>query len=164
MDKWTQLTRQPEYLHLVLNHLPIVGLAVALIFLLAAIWLRQRGSILFALLMCTVLAGSTIAVLQSGEAAYNRVLGSMPHDVVADEFLRAHAEQARELAVVFYASTAFLAVLFLASIFSPIVLKWGAPLALLAGLACLGAAMRMAESGGQIKHRELRVHGPPPGR
>lgn len=160
MDKWTQLTRQPEYLHLVLNHWPIVGLAVALVFLLGVIWLRQRGGILLALVLCTLLAGSTIAVLQSGEAAYNRILGSMPHDPVADIFLRIHAEQARELAVLFYAVTAGLAAIALGAFFSPAVVKWGAPLALLAGLVCLWGTMRIAESGGQIKHRELRVHGP----
>lgn len=161
MDKWTQLTRQPEYLHLVLNHLPIVGLATALLFLLAALCLRQRGSILFALIVCTVFAASGIAVLQSGEAAFNRVLGSMPHDAPADDFLKAHAEQARGFATNFYAATAICALVTVAGFFSTTALRWGAPLALVAGALCVWCALQAAESGGQIKHRELRVHGPP---
>lgn len=161
MDKWTQLTRQPEYLHLVLNHWPIVGLAVAPVFLLGALLLRQRGGILLALVLCTLLTGSTVAVLQSGEAAYNRVLGSMPQDPASDIFLRIHAEQAREKAFLFYGLTAGLVVLTAAAFRSSAVLNWGSPLALIAGGVCLWQTAQIAETGGQIKHRELRVHGLP---
>src|SRR5438045_8014052 len=66
--------QQPEYLHVLLNPLPLYGLAIALFGLVAATYLRSRGGQLAALVL---VFASTIAVwpvVYHGDQAYGRVL------------------------------------------------------------------------------------------
>ena len=151
--------QQPEYLHVLLNPLPVYGLAVAVFGLIAAMYLGSRGGQITALVLIFATAISAWPVAHYGEAAEDRVLA------VADEagqaWLKAHAHRVDELIFVFYV----LALVSAAAIFAP--KKWpksARPLAiatLLLALVSLGAGGYIAYAGGKIRHREFR-NSPPP--
>ncbi len=66
--------RQPEYIHTLINPLPVYGLAVALFSLLIAIAIGSRRGEIIALVLVCVTALSAWPVAHFGEAAYDRVL------------------------------------------------------------------------------------------
>ena len=151
--------RQPEYLHVLLNPLPVYGLAVALFGLIVALYLGSRGGQVTALVLIFACAASAWSVAHYGEAAESSVLAMSDDDGQA--WLKAHAHRADELIYVFYA----LALVSVAAIFAP--KKWprtARPLAiatLLLTIISLGAGFYIAHAGGKIRHREFR-NAPPP--
>ncbi|PZR76274.1 MAG: hypothetical protein DLM73_02905 [Chthoniobacterales bacterium] len=151
--------RQPEYLHVLLNPLPVYGLAIALFGLIAAMYLGSRGGKLTALVLIFACAISAWPVAQHGEEAYDRVLSMADEDGQA--WLKAHQDRAEDLIYFFYALAAVAA----AAIFVP--KKWpktARPLAvatIILAFVSLGAGGYIAYAGGKIRHREFR-NGPPP--
>ena len=49
---------EPEHLHVLLNHLPLVGLVVAVVVLVVALLLRNRPATILALALVGLLAGT----------------------------------------------------------------------------------------------------------
>ncbi|MEY2498279.1 MAG: hypothetical protein QOD12_1835 [Verrucomicrobiota bacterium] len=151
--------QQPEYLHVLLNPLPVYGLAVALFGLIAALYLGSRGGQITALVLIFATAISAWPVAQYGEAAEDRVLAVA--DDAGQAWLKAHAHRADELIYFFYA----LALVSAAAIFAP--KKWpksARPLAistLFLAFVALGAGGYIAYAGGKIRHREFRNTPPP---
>lgn len=151
--------RQPEYLHVLLNPLPIYGLLVALFGLIAATYLRSRGGQLTALVLIFASALSVWPVTYHGDQAYDRVLSLADEDGQA--WLKAHEHRADELIYFYYA----LALISAAAIFAP--KKWpksAQPLVfatMLLAVVSLGAGMYIAYAGGKIRHREFRTVPPP---
>jgi disulfide bond formation protein DsbB len=151
--------QQPEYLHVLLNPLPVYGLAVALFGLIAALYLGSRGGQITALVLIFATAISAWPVAQYGEAAEDRVLAVA--DDAGQAWLKAHAHRADELIYFFYA----LALVAAAAIFAP--KKWpksARPLAistLFLAFVALGAGGYIAYAGGKIRHREFRNTPPP---
>ena len=99
---------QPEYLHVLLNHLPIVGLAVATVATLAALLLRNRGAILISLALMALLSAAAWPVMETGEDAYSRVRPLADED--GKFALREHMYRAEDWCKLYYA-TAVAAVL-----------------------------------------------------
>ena len=159
MDALLRDLQQPEYLHVLLNPLPVYGLAIALFGLIAAMYLGSRGGQITALVLIFATAISVWPVAHYGEAAEDRVLAVA--DDAGQAWLKAHAHRVDELIYVFYA----LALVSVAAIFAP--KKWpksARPLAiatLLLALLSLGAGGYIAYAGGKIRHREFR-NSPPP--
>jgi disulfide bond formation protein DsbB len=151
--------RQPEYIHVLINPLPIYGLAISLIGLIVALFLRNRPAQVTALVTILIAAASAWPVVHYGEEAYDRVLSMADEDGQA--WLEAHKQRAEELEYVFYA----LAALAASAIFLP--KKWPAtatPLVittLILALISLGAGAYIANAGGKIRHREFRNRPPP---
>ena len=151
--------QQPEYLHVLLNPLPVYGLAIALFGLIAAMYLGTRGGQVTALVLIFACAASAWPVAHYGEAAEDRVL--VMADADGQAWLKAHAHRADVLIYVFYA----LALVSAAAIFAP--KKWPRstrPLAvatLLLAIASLGAGFYIAHAGGKVRHREFRSVPPP---
>ena len=152
--------RQPEYIHVLLNPLPVYGLLIGWIGLLIAIFLRSRSALIATLAMILICAISAWPVFEFGEQAYDRVL-SMSGDA-GHAWLDEHMHRAEQFIFVFYA----LAILSAVAIAVPI--KWpktSAPLAiavLLLGAVALGMGGYIAYAGGKIRHREFRNQPPPP--
>jgi hypothetical protein len=152
--------RQPEYIHVLINPLPVYGLAVGLIGLLIALILRSRPAQIATLIIVLVTAASAWPVYEFGEEAYDRVLS------MADEpgraWLDAHMERGERLIYLFYA----LAALTLVALVVPA--KWPrsanalALIALVFGVVTLGCGGYIAYAGGKIRHREFRNVPPPP--
>ena len=151
--------QQPEYLHVLLNPLPVYGLAIALFGLIAAMYLGTRGGQVTALVLILACAAAAWPVAHYGEAAESSVLAMADDDGQA--WLKAHAHRADELIYIFHA----LALVSAAAIFAP--KKWPKttrPLAvatLILAIASLGAGFHIAHAGGKIRHREFRNIPPP---
>lgn len=151
--------RQPEFLHVLINPLPVYGLAIALLGLVAALYLGTRGGQVTALVLIFACAASAWPVAHYGEAAEESVLAMADDDGQA--WLKAHAHRADDLICVFYA----LALVSAAAIFAP--KRWpktARPLVvvtLLLTIASLGAGVYIGHAGGKIRHKEFRNVPPP---
>jgi hypothetical protein len=151
--------RQPEYVHTVLNPLPIYGLSAALLALVVALVLRSRDAQVAALWAVLVCAAAVWPVVALGEAAYDNILTLSDDD--GRRWLEEHEHRAEQLMYVFYA----LAAVAVAAIAVP--KKWPAaavPLTIavvVLTLASLGAGASIAYAGGKIRHREFRTVPPP---
>jgi disulfide bond formation protein DsbB len=159
IDHLLRELQQPEYLHVLLNPLPVYGLGVALFGLIASIYLRSRGGQLTALVLIFASAIAAWPVVYHGDQAYDRVLSMA--DEPGQAWLKAHVHRADQLIYLFYA-TALISVL---AIFVP--KKWpraATPLliaTLLLAILSLGAGTYIAHAGGKIRHREFRSTPPP---
>lgn len=159
METILRALQQPEYLHVLINPLPVYGLAVALVGLIAAMCMRTRGGEIIALVLIFVCAASAWPAAHYGEAAEERILVSADADGQA--WLKTHEHRAEDLIYIFYA----LALVAAAAIFAP--KKWPKTrrplviLTLLLAIASLVAGGYIASAGGKIRHREFRTRPPP---
>jgi hypothetical protein len=151
--------RQPEYLHVLLNPIPIYALAAGLIGLIVAILTRSRRAQIATFVIILVAGASAWPVYELGQQAYDRVLSMADEDGQA--WLDEHEHRADQVIWCFYA----LAILTAVAIAVPI--KWPrsstafAIVVLIAGTAILGAGGYIAYAGGKIRHREFRNVPPP---
>lgn len=153
--------RQPEYVHTLLNPLPIYGLGMALLGLVIALFLKSRSAQITALVLIFISALAVWPVVHFGERAYDNILTSSDEDGRA--WLEAHQERAESLMDVFYVLAAVSAAALLAPLQWP---RSALPLAVLTALlavGALGAGATIAHAGGKIRHREFRTV-PPPGK
>ena len=152
--------RQPEYLHVLINPLPIYGLAMGWIGLIVAFFLRSRRAQIATLVIVVISSASAWPVYEFGEQGYDRVLTMTDDDGRA--WLDEHRDRAEDLIYFFYA----LALLSAAAIAAP--MKWpksSGPLliaVMLLGAVTLGVGGYIAYAGGKIRHREFRNEPPPP--
>lgn len=148
------LLKKPEYIHVVLNHLPIYGTLLGALALVVSLLLRSRAAQLTALIITLIAGVSAYPVLVSGQRAY-KTIRNMSDDAGA-EALDEHMDRAEKTIGAFY----FLAVLALAGLLVPI--KWpkaGFPLTaatLALALICFGLSVYIAQEGGQVRHPEFR--------
>src|ERR1051326_7724810 len=86
---------EPEYVHVLLNPLPVYGLAVGLIGLVVAIWVRSRAATVVALVVVFISAAAAWPVYEYGEQAYDRVLAMADND--GQTWLALHKQRAESL-------------------------------------------------------------------
>lgn len=149
-----------EHLHVLLNHFPIIGLAMGILALALALAMRSRPAQIVALVLVFVSAASAWPVNFTGERAYKPMRGLVDDD--GSDMLDMHMDHAEKAAPAFYA----LAALAAAALLAP--RKWPrstipltvATLAL--AVACNVAAGWIALAGGQIRHPEFRKGFSPP--
>jgi hypothetical protein len=153
--------RQPEYIHVLINPLPIYGLAVSLIGLIIALIKRSRPAQVATLIIVFLSALSAWPVAEYGEQAYDPVLSMS--DEPGQAWLKEHRARADQLIFVFYV----LAALSVAALLLP--LKWPnsssfLTLAVIAlALVALVMGAYIGYAGGKIRHREFRNVPPPKG-
>ena len=146
--------RQPEYVHVLLNPLPVYGLLISWIALIAALISKSRRACIVALILVFITSISAWPVYEFGEQGYDRVLAMTDDDGHA--WLDEHEERAEKLIYIFYA----LAALSLVAIIVP--LRWPESSVLLAiavvliGAVTLGSGCYIAYAGGKVRHREFR--------
>jgi hypothetical protein len=159
MEQLSNLLNRPEYLHVAINHFPLIGLPVAMLALAIGLVTKSRPVMLTGLGLVAAMALSIWPVYAYGEAGFDRVLSMA--DEAGEAFLKYHAELAHRWAFLYYV-TAGVATLGLG-------LSWKRPgalipagiAALLLGVLSLSAGIAIAHAGGEIRHREFRS-GPPP--
>ena len=154
--------RQPEYIHVLLNPLPVYGLLAGWIGLFIALILRSRRAQIATLILVLLSSVSAWPVYEFGEQAYDRVLSMTDDDGGA--WLDEHMRRGEELIWVFYVLAALSALAIAAPIKWP---KSSVPLALaviLLGAVTLGSGTYIAYAGGRVRHREFRNESPPPKR
>src|SRR5215510_11290467 len=134
--------RQPEYVHVLLNPLPVYGLLISWIALIAALISKSRRALIVSLVLVFITSISAWPVYEFGEQGYDRVLAMTDDDGHA--WLDEHQERAQKLIYIFYA----VAVLSVIAIIVP--LRWSktsVPLALavvLLGAVALGSGCYIA--------------------
>lgn len=149
-----ELNGNPAYRHLLINHLPILGLAAGALALFIAMLFRRRVAQAPALIVIFLMALSALPVHRTGEQAYKQVRHVA--DEAGADWLDLHSDRADAGMPAFY----ILAGIALIALVAP--LKWpraGIPLSaltLLAALACMGVGGWIAQAGGPIMHVELR--------
>jgi hypothetical protein len=154
--------RQPEYIHVLLNPLPVYGLLVGWVGLVIALLLRSRRAQIATLTLVLLSSVSAWPVSEFGQQGYDRVLSMADEDGRA--WLDEHKERGEDLIWIFYA----LAILSVIAIAAPI--KWpksSVPLAvavILFGAVTLGTGAYIAYAGGRVRHREFRNEPAPPKR
>lgn len=152
--------RQPEYVHVLINQLPLLGLALGCIGLIVALILRSRSAKIATLVIVLISAASAWPTYEFGQQAYNPVLAMA--DEPGQAWLEAHKARGEQFIYYFYA----LAILSAVAVVAPI--KWkksSVPLAiavLLMSFVVLGMGGYIAYAGGKIRHREFRNTPPPP--
>ena len=154
--------RQPEYIHVLLNPLPVYGLLVGWVGLLIALLQRSRRAQIATLTLVLLSSVSAWPVSEFGEQGYDRVLSMADDDGQA--WLDEHMHRAQNLIWIFYALAA------LSAIALAVPIKWpnsSVPLALavvLLGMVTLGTGAYIAYAGGRVRHREFRNEPAPPKR
>jgi hypothetical protein len=159
MSAFFEALGRPEYIHVLLNPLPVYGLAAGILGLALALIVRQSAALRVCLVVVAVMSASAFPVLRSGEAAYEGTRVTL--DVDGQAWLDAHLHRAQRLVWAFYA-TAAIAV---AAVLLP--LRWPkalVPLSILTLLMALGAMTAggwISYAGGRVRHREFRTEAPP---
>ena len=140
------------HLHLLLNHVPVVGILFALLLFAAAIFLRETVSTRFALGFSAAIALVALAVYFTGEPAEEAIekLAGISERVIEQH------EEAAELSTIAMSMFGALALAALVIFRKRKMPRWvGA--AGLAGTIVLTALMGWtANLGGQIRHSEIR--------
>jgi hypothetical protein len=154
-----ELLEDPAYQHILLNHLPITGLAVAWLVLVSGAVLRQRALLFVGLTLVTLTAGASIFVGQAGEDAYAAVFDALDGDGRA--WLDYHSHLGDTWLPVLYVNAALASLAIGAAVWRKAWLLPAALAVVATTLAGLGAAVFIAESGGKIKHPEFRLTDPP---
>jgi len=151
---------QPEYVHVLINPLPVYGLAMGVIGLIVALLQRSRQAQIATLALILLSGAIAWPVVHYGEAGYDRVLAMS--DDQGQAWLKVHEHRADELAWLFYVLAGVAA----AAILAP--LKWPKSATaliistLLLSFAVLGTGGYIAHAGGKIRHREFRNAPAPP--
>src|SRR5207248_11124538 len=92
--------RQPEYVHVLINPLPIYGLAMGWIGLIIAFFLRSRPAQIATLALVLISAVSACPAYEFGEEGYDRVLSITDDDGHA--WLDENQRRAEQLIYLFY--------------------------------------------------------------
>ena len=154
--------QQPEYIHVLLNPLPVYGLLVGWIGLVIGLALRSRRAQIATLTLVLLSSISAWPVYEFGQQSYDRVLSMT--DEAGEAWLDEHMHRAEDLIWVFYALAALSAFAIAAPIKWP---KSSMPLVvavILLGAVTLGSGAYIAYAGGRVRHREFRNEPPPPKR
>src|SRR5438309_7632711 len=162
IDTFLRDLRQPEYIHVLINPLPIYGLFLSWVGLIIALFLRSRRAQIATLALVLISSTSAWPVYEFGQQAYDRVLSIADSDGQA--WLDEHQDRAEDLIYIFYALAALSAIAIAAPMKWP---KSSVPLAvaaILLGAVTLGTGGYIAYAGGKIRHREFRNEPPPPKR
>ena len=160
IDGFLRGLRQPEYVHVLLNPLPVYGLLISWIGVIVALVSKSRRAHIVTLILVFITSISAWPVYEFGEQGYDRVLAMTDDDGHA--WLDEHQERVQKLIYLFY----LVAALSVAAIIVP--LRWpksSVPLAIavvLLGAVALGSGCYIAYAGGKIRHREFRNEPAPP--
>lgn len=154
-----QTLKQPEYVHVLLNPLPVYGLACGVLVLGLSMILKSRQAQIISLILILLTAGSAWPVAEFGEKGYDRVYAMSYGD--GQQWLHAHEERAEDFIWIFYVTAAVA--------LAAMLLPWKFPRTktpFLIGTMILAVASVVVggwigHAGGQVRHSEFR-QGPPP--
>ena len=162
MSLWTQFLhelRQPEYVHVLLNPLPIYGLATGFLSLVLAWAARSRPAQSVALLLILLTALAAWPVAHFGRGGFDRVYAMSGPP--AQQWLNWHAYLAGRIVWAHYTAAALAAATLFCLWRVPRWQRLAVGLTLTATVVALGLGGFLAFAGGKIRHSEFR-DGPPP--
>lgn len=150
---------RPEYLHVLLNPLPVYGVAIGVFMLAVAMLCRTRQVQVAALIIIAVSSGSAWPAAQLGHRAHGHLEAKLSPE--SNQWLQHHEQLGDKAAVVAVVCAATA----LAAIFIPRKYpKATSPFAagtLVIGIFSLAVSVWASQAGGRVRHEEFRM-GPPP--
>lgn len=155
---FAQKLRRPEYVHVLLNPIPVYGSVLGAVALAAALLLKSKRAMAVAMLIVLLSTGAAWPVLWLGERAYDQISPNLQPD--AKQWLDLHMERGEAFIYAFYV-TALLAAAGMIAARRPKVMTVLAVLTLAGAVVCAALGAWIAHAGGQVMHSELR-EGPPP--
>ncbi len=162
MNEWQEVLRtlrQPEYIHVLLNPMPVYGMACGILALIVALILKSRQAQIVALIVVAFASASVWPVIVYGHRAYDRVYSMTDKD--GQEWLDDHEDRAHDGQWVFYAA----GLLALSGMFVPAKFpRATVPLVvatLIASMAAIATGGWISHAGGQVRHTEFRNGSPP---
>jgi len=159
MGSFLQDLRQPEYVHVLLNHLPLSGLFAAFLGLLAGLAMRNRAALFLGLGLVGFFALSAWPAFIFGERSYDRIYSVADDD--GDAYLAQHRKLAERWVWLYYATAGTAVLGLVAGKKWPRLLWTAAAAAAILAAASLAAGAVIAYSGGKVRHSEFR-NGPAP--
>jgi hypothetical protein len=149
---------RPEYVHAITNHLPLIGLLVAMLALIAALVTKDRTATLIGLALVCLFALSAWPVYHYGEEGYDRVL-SMTDDA-GGKYLDEHKALAERWIFLYFVTAGLAGLGFMLGLRWPKTLVLSSILALVLAATSLAAGVIIAKAGGAVRHREFRFQPP----
>lgn len=149
----------PEKLHLALNHLPLVGLAFALLPLLIGLFAKSKEALISGLLIATLAGWATPLIMETGEEAYERYEDGPPRaylDADVEDWLHLHEERAHTWSKLLYATAATASIALLLAFFHLPLSRKLSWLVVLLCLSSVAASVFIADSGGTIRRVDFR--------
>jgi uncharacterized membrane protein len=144
------------YLHLALNHLPILTLPMALIFYIFAIYKKNQEFEKFSLLIIVITAATVIPAYLTGEPA-EEMIEHLPG--IAENLVKDHEEMAEVAFILTLIAGIFsLFTLLFSQKFQILKKHAGKVIISLSVLALVFLAIA-AKKGGEIRHTEIRPEG-----
>ncbi|MBV9490949.1 MAG: hypothetical protein JO069_14695 [Verrucomicrobia bacterium] len=144
----------PAYLHVLLNHVPLTGLAVASLGLLFSLALRNATAQVCALALVLICAAAAWPVYLTGKAAYRDVRR------IADEpgmdYLDDHLDRADRFTIAYLPATLLAVAGLVLPRFWPGIRPLLGWLTLAGAMAALAAGIYIGEAGGRVRHSEFR--------
>lgn len=140
------------HLHLLLNHIPVVGSLLAVVLFAAAFFLKETVSTKFALAFTAAIAVVAVVVYFTGgaaEEAVEKLAG------VTERAIERHEEAAEvtTIAVGIFGALSALALIMVRARRAP---RWLALAGLVGSIAVSGLMAWTANLGGQIRHTEIQ--------
>ncbi|MDB6111270.1 MAG: hypothetical protein JWR69_3020 [Pedosphaera sp.] len=149
-----------EYLHVLLNPLPVYGLAMGVLVLAAALVVRSKAARNIGLVLIVLCAASAWPVLYYGQHGYNHLHPQL--DTESQQWLDAHMERAERFIYAFYLTALLGIATFLLQKRLPKTAKALTLLSLLSAVASVGIGGWISCVGGAVSHSEFRDEDPPP--
>src|SRR5437667_1802633 len=149
----------PEYLHVLINPLPVYGLAIATLALVLALVLRNQRVTIAALVLVFVSALSAWPTYHYGEAGYDRVKAMS--DPAGEQRLDEHMARGEKLIWAFYVLAGVLALGAGVIAKAPRYSLQICVTTLVLAAGTLGIGGYIAYAGGHVRHREFRFEPPP---
>jgi hypothetical protein len=150
---------QPEYVHVLLNPLPVYGLALALLALVLALVFRSRGAQVVALILVVLTAAMAWPVAYFGSAGCDRVYSMSGES--AQKWLNWHAYLADRIVWSHSIAAVFAAATLVALWKYPRWLRPALILTVVAAVVAVSLGGFLAFVGGKVRHSEFRQSPPP---
>lgn len=155
---WQHLS-DPEYVHVLINPLPVYGLSIALLALALALFMRTQRLTIAALVLVFLCAISAWPTYYYGEAAYDRIKALS--DPAGEQWLDEHMARGTKMIWMFYVLAGVAATGVVGIVKWPRIAAAVTVGTLAWGTATLGTGGYIAYAGGHIRHKEFRFEAPP---
>ncbi len=149
-----------EYVHVLLNPLPVYGLLMGVLVLAAGLLARSIAARNIGLLVIILCAASAWPVLYYGQHGYNHLYPQL--DTESQQWLNAHMERAEQFIYAFYVTAVLGVAALLIQKKFPKGARAATLLTLLAAIASLGIGGWISRAGGEVSHSEFRGEEAPP--
>jgi hypothetical protein len=153
------LLQDPAYRHMLLNHIPVIGLIIAFVILATGLVMRQTALLLSGLVLIALTSGMSLPVATYGDAAYPEVYDSL--DGHGRGWLDYHAELAETWLPLLYANAVLAVIAIMVVAVRPGLIRWASLFVAMLTLGSIVGASIVASAGGKIQHPEFRISDPP---